>query len=223
MFYITCFGILMLLLIQFKIYKKNQNGHLIEFIKSEQSLEILKELLVIILGATVALNFTNIEDKNQTKKTVTKFLEVVYNDISIQYGHNESLVNKYNEKKMSAKQVKYNIQYNTTLFENILNNDTIITTVSPLIYSMLINDFRNLNNFHDAVEEQSDNEDYIITMILSMNSHNENIMWALETEIKHLEGSYTENELENLYNEYINSKYIAIPEAEIIKNEQLEP
>lgn len=129
MFYITCFGILMLLLIQFKIYKKNQNGHIIEFIKSEQSLEILKELLVIILGATVALNFTNIEDKNQTKKTVTKLLEVVYNDISIQYGHNESLVNIYNEKKMSAKQVKYNIQYNTTLFENILNNDTIITTL----------------------------------------------------------------------------------------------
>ncbi|MBD5395215.1 MAG: hypothetical protein HDR71_13330 [Lachnospiraceae bacterium] len=218
MLIITCLGILILFVIQFVLYKKNQNGSLKKIFKSEQLLDVLKELLVIILGATVALNFTNVEEKKQTKETVMRLLEVTYSDISMQYVANEILLDNYKQERMSAQQVKYNTQYNTALFENVLNNDTVITNISPLMYSMLVNDFRNLSLFYESLEEYSDNDEYVITMISNMNSHNENIMWALEKEIKHLKGEYKEQELKDLYQEYISSKYVEIPNLENIEN-----
>lgn len=90
MLLITCLGIFILFIIQFILYKKKQNTGLKKFLKSEQLLDIFKELLIIILGATIALNFTNVEEKEKTKETVMKLLEVTYNDISMQYVTNEN-------------------------------------------------------------------------------------------------------------------------------------
>lgn len=218
MLMITYLGVLILFVIQFILYKKKQNRGLKKFLKSEQLIEILKELLVIILGATVALNFTNAEEKKQTKEVVMRLLEVVYNDMGMQYAANETLLNNYERGEMNAQQIQYNVQYNMALLENMLSNDTVITNISPLIYSMLVNDSRNLVSFYESMEENSDNEEYIITMISGMNSHNENIRWALDKEIKHLKGEYKESELEEIYQEYINSKYIEIPNLENIGN-----
>lgn len=130
----------------------------------------------------------------------------------------KTLLSNYEQGKMSAQQIRYNVQYNVSLLENLLNNDIVVTNISPLIYSMLVNDSRNLTFFYESMEENSDNDEYIITMITGINSHNENIRWALDKEIKHLKGEYKESELEDLYQEYIKSKYVEVPNLEDIEN-----
>lgn len=48
--------------------KDNANIKVKEFIVSKKFLETVTELIVIILGATIAINFTNIQEKRKINK-----------------------------------------------------------------------------------------------------------------------------------------------------------
>lgn len=169
-------------------------------------MDIVKEIIIILLSATLALNFANIEESNKTHKKVIKLLETTHCDINSQYMHNNVLLDEYNNEFIDAKILKANTMHNTALIETILDNDTVIATVSPLMFSVLTSELRNLNSFYDFLTNAEDNKN-IITMALSVKSHNETILWALDTEIKHLQKLYSEKELESLYQEYIDNKY----------------
>lgn len=205
MIIMTIVGIGILLLIELIIYKKS-NGKLKTFVKSKQMLDIFKEILIILISTTLALNFASIDDNNKTSETVIKLLEVTQNDINSQYMHNTYFVDEYNNGTIDAQMLKANIKNNSALIESILDNDVIMTTVSPLMYSVLINDLRTLKSFYNHLSNAED-EESIVTMALSINSHSENILWALDIEIKHLQKQYSEKELHSLYQEYIDSKY----------------
>lgn len=205
MIIITIVGICILLLIQFITYTKN-NGELKTFVKSEQILDIFKEIIIILISTTLALNFASIDDNNKNCETVIKLLEVTQNDINTQYMHNTYFVDEYNNGTIDAQMLKANITKNSALIESILDNDMVMTTVSPLMYSVLISDLRNLKSFYNHLSN-AENEENIVTMALSINSHSENILWALDIEIKHLQKQYSDKDLHSLYREYIDSKY----------------
>ena len=51
-----------------------------------------------------------------------------------------------------------------------------------------------------------------------MNSHCENLLFAMEIEEKYLNGQYSEKDIHTLYSDYISDKYIPIDETQIEKN-----
>lgn len=62
-------GIFVLFALKYFIDKKdNANIKVKEFIVSKKFLETVTELIVIILGATIAINFTNIQEKRKINK-----------------------------------------------------------------------------------------------------------------------------------------------------------
>ena len=69
-------GIFVLFALKYFIDKKdNANIKVKEFIVSKKFLETVTELIVIILGATIAINFTNIQEKKENKQRTIALLE----------------------------------------------------------------------------------------------------------------------------------------------------
>ena len=56
-----------------------------EFIKSQQLWNVIKELLVIILGVTLAINFTSAVEERETKEKVIKMLDSIDLEIQTEY------------------------------------------------------------------------------------------------------------------------------------------
>ena len=209
----TLLGIVIIYIIQLLIFRKENSGTLKDYIESKQLLIITKEFLVVLLSATIALNITNVYENYKTKEKVKKLLAVAENEVEKENGLFESLLSLYEEKKMDGLTIKANCRHDSSLIESVLKNDTVLTTVSPLMYSALNNDVRNAGLCYESLSKVKDDKNIIIA-IEGMKSHNENIIWEIDSEINHLSGKISENELMTLYEDYMDSKYIRIEPPE---------
>jgi len=173
-----------------------------DFIKSKQLWNVIKELLVIILGVTLAINFTSSVEKKQNKEKVITMLESVTEEIRMQYFSNSSIIGAYSKDLITSEEaIQTEINGRTAFIENILNNDTVIATTSPIMYSIMI---CNVDNINDSLSRISTEEGKdLITSVRCVNNCFENILWAIEAEIKHLQGVYSEKKLHELYIQYI--------------------
>jgi len=205
---ISCMGIIGLFYIQFRLYKAEELRGVKEFFKSRQLWEEVKEFLVIILGVTLAINFTNAVENKQTQEKVMKMLDTLTGEISAQIIMNEYFVNEYNEDKINDAELRNNAKCSTALIENILNNDTVIVTASPVMYGMMINNVDLINEFWSTVDN-AQGEDLVIA-IKGINNHFRNILWAIQSETEYLQGKSTQSDLKKAYNEYMRSVYTII-------------
>lgn len=203
MLVISCIGMCVLFIIQFWLYKRKESAGIMSFIKSDFLLEIIKDFLIVLLGATLALNCTDYVESRQTKEFVIKLLEITRNDIAAEYAGNTFLLTRYNEGKMSAAEVKVNVQNHSELIDTVLENDTVMITMSPLMYYMILNNVRILNQFYDSLNNISEDEEFVATIVLGMNRHAENILMALDASIEHLKGNYTDQNLDSVYQAYL--------------------
>jgi Mn2+/Fe2+ NRAMP family transporter len=86
-------GIFVLFALKYFIDKKdNANIKVKEFIVSKKFLETVTELIVIILGATIAINFTNIQEKKENKQRTIALLEATKSEIEESYNLNSAFI-----------------------------------------------------------------------------------------------------------------------------------
>lgn len=208
--FVSCIGAVALFYIQFRLYKMEEHQGLKHFLNSSQLCNVIKEFLVILLGATIALNVTAFVEENATKEQVIKQLEIAANDIEREYFTNALLINLCGEPDANVKEIISNKFKNTVFFEMMLSNDTVLTTISPDLFSSMANDMYNLNYFYEEMKKSAASDDYRILMLKTINSHCENILWAIKIEIEHLRGNYSEQEVRVMRQNYYNSKYVLV-------------
>lgn len=184
-----------------------------EFLKSQQLWNISKELLVIILGVTLAINFTSAVEEKETKEKVIKMLESTTSEIKGEIDLNRFLLELYEEGKIGSKEIQNNAKSNIALIENVLTNDKVIFTMSPVMHTALINDAHNVSSQGDKIDEI---EGGALTMVVeNINRDLEKILWEIEAEIRYLRGIYTEEELTKLYALYVELQLTSYEDIDI--------
>ena len=209
---ITCIVILALFIIQFIMYKKEEQKGLKHFIKSSQLWDIIKEFLIILLGATIALNATSFVEEQNDKQHVIKLLEIAESDIEQEYDRNNILIAGCEEAEENVNVIELMAHQTkrTYFFETILNNETVLAYISPAMYSIMTNSIFNINFFYEEIQKQIllRNANNISVLLKAINSECENIRWAITMEIEHLRDNYSEEELSKKKDIYYVSKYL---------------
>lgn len=204
-------GIVFLVILNYMIYRReNPDGKTRMFIRSKKCWETLIELIVIVLGATLAINFSDIQQARDNKEKVVLLLEASRGEVATSYLANEYWISKYETKEATLGELKYNLHYNIRTLDNLLDNDVVIITLTPISYSVFCNQIDLTNFFNKKLQESEEDDEYIYTYIKALNSHLENILFEIDNEILYLEGEYKAKEVEIKYNEFLKSKYIPI-------------
>ena len=115
-------SIFVLFALKYFIDKKDDaNIKVKEFIVSKKFLETVTELIGIILGATIAINFTNIQEKKENKQRTIALLEATKSEIEESYNLNSAFISKYDEGNFTIGELKYNASCNLSTL-NMRNN-----------------------------------------------------------------------------------------------------
>ncbi len=66
---LSIIGIFGLLFLEYYIYKRdNSNIKIRQFILSNKFFEVLIKLIIIVLGATIAINFSNLQEQKKIRR-----------------------------------------------------------------------------------------------------------------------------------------------------------
>lgn len=193
-------------------------GKIIGINKKIKLLDLVKELLIIFIGAFIALYVTNYSENMDEKEKVMKLFDIASSEISMEYAHNQYLLEQYDADSMEIGEGYYNTVNYTDVLENLMDNDIVMVTLSAEGYGRILNDMRILNDVYDRLMKLDSKDESIITYVKMMNSHCENLLYAMEVEGKYLNGQYSEKDVHTLYSDYISDKFIPINETQIEEN-----
>lgn len=205
---LSIIGILGLLFLEYYIYKRdNSNIKIRQFILSNKFFEVLIELIIIVLGATIAINFSNLQEQKKDKEKSIALLKAAKVEIEESYNMNKHYISMYDEKKIGLGELKYNTSYNISTLNKIIDNDTVMVTITPLSYRIFCNNLDNANKFNTLLMKADAKDENIYRYVNAIDSHLENILFEINNEILHLKGRSTEKNLEKKYSSYIKLKY----------------
>lgn len=112
----TVLSIILLLIIQFLLHKNTVGRFelkwekILEFIKNIEILDLAKELLIIFIGAFIALYVTNYSENLDEKEKVIKLFNIASSEISTEYAQTQFFLEQYDAGSMEAEEVYYNIK-----------------------------------------------------------------------------------------------------------------
>ena len=92
----------------FNYRQENNTDSFKSYLKDKSFREITIELIVVILGVTLAINFSEILDKRETNARMKELLELGCAEVIASYNANEILLKSYKEKSTSVAEIKYN-------------------------------------------------------------------------------------------------------------------
>ena len=153
----TVLSIILLLIIQFLLHKNTVGRFelkwekILEFIKNIEILDLAKELLIIFIGAFIALYVTNYSENLDEKEKVIKLFNIASSEISTEYAQTQFFLEQYDAGSMEAEEVYYNINNYTGVLENLMDNDIVMVTLSAEGYARILNDLRILNDIYDRL------------------------------------------------------------------------
>jgi len=212
MYVITMAGLTILIAIQYRLFRIENTGTFRQFFKSKLMLEIIKECLILTLSVTVAINFASIQEKKQRVETVRRLLESVYTETERDYIFNSLYQQQYEKGELLPNALKSIIVNHNELLENVLQSDSVIISMSPTLYGFINNHVQIRDLAFETLNSIEDNSEQIELLVAMINSHSENILWALEKEIDHLCGKYPERALIKEVESFYAGKYIQIDE-----------
>lgn len=95
---ISIIGIISLLFLSYMIYRSDvTNPTITNFIISKDFFDTLREFILVILAATIAMNFSNIQDKKITKEKMITLLELSKSEIDSSYTQNQYFIDEYDK------------------------------------------------------------------------------------------------------------------------------
>lgn len=187
------------------------------FLMSVNFLKTIIELLVIILGATIAISFTQITEKKQAQERMASLLKLAEDQITTSYKSNVHFLTRYDKGKASIGELKYNSSCETIFIEYLLENNEALTTLTPFTISVLYNNNRNAKLFYETVNKADDKDENIKIYVQSINLHLILMDVAIKDEIDYLEGRSSEEEIQKHYHEILFGEFKTIPEEDIAK------
>ena len=159
---LSIIGIVSLVILNYMIYsRENPNAKIIWFVRSVQCWETLVELIVIVLGATLAINFSDMQSERENKEKVISLLEASRGEVGDSYAVNEYWISMYDANEATLGELKYNASYNIRTLDNILDNDVVIITLTPMSYSVFCNQIDLAGDFNEKIQEAENNDEYI--------------------------------------------------------------
>lgn len=195
--FISCIGIIALFCIQFKLYKMEERKNIKEFLKSQQLWNVAKELLVIILGVTLAINFTSAVEEKETKEKVIKMLDSINLEIEAEYELCKILKEDYVSGEIDMERLALQLTHNTPFSEIILTNDIMVHTLSSDTYSEISVFIHDINRIHDTIIAGQVPSNMIWSRLSFIELFCEAIQRDIEMEKLYLQGKITEKELKN--------------------------
>lgn len=207
----TIVGVVVLFGCNYLNYKK-ENTKIKDFFINKIFRETLAELIIVVLGVTIAINFTDILEKKEAKEKLITLLEVSKTEIENTYNFNEYFISEYDKSNISISELKYNSKFNVSTLDNILGNDMVIVTLTPLSYSVFCNNIDIAKDFYTLISEANKDDEYISMYVKALNSHLETILFEIDNEISYLDGKKSEEDINANYQKYFSSKYIPITE-----------
>lgn len=106
---LSIIGIFGLLFLEYYIYKRdNSNIKIRQFILSNKFFEVLIKLIIVVLGATIAINFSNLQEQKKDKEKSIALLKAAKVEIEESYNMNKHYISMYDEKKIGLGELKYN-------------------------------------------------------------------------------------------------------------------
>ena len=230
---ISIFGILVVLCLDYRLFtledmqvkeeqsesqkgdqKKCQTKNIIwkrlgAYFTSKSFIKRTIELLVIVLGATIAINFTEVYEKKQTREQVVGLLDLAQDQISASQVHNETILNDYAENNELGI-LKYNLSCDIDLISQILESEDALIILSPFTIGSSYSVIRECNNSKLFIEGADANDKNILLHYEMINSQLDLLNQIIDVEKKYVSGQLSKKEANNQFTNIMNNKFIRI-------------
>ena len=180
-----------------------------KYFRSENFLRTIIDLLVIILGATIAINFSEFQEKRHDKEQIATLLNLARQQIENEIMANEVSIEIYEESSNDLDELKYNMSYDISVIELILNNSDVLNTLTPYTISSLLSLKRNTDRFYKSIIEANHTDNNIPIYVKGLISQLQDMEKVIGFEIDYLEGKTSIKSIEERTQELIFSKYLS--------------
>lgn len=133
-------GVCLLFICSYASFRQgNKTSSVKSFLIDKSFRDMLIELIIVVLGVTIAINFSDVVEKRKTDSRMIELLKLGSAEVTSCYNLNEFWLSSYKEEGASLGHVKYNAQANVKTLENILNNESVMVSITPTTYVGLSN------------------------------------------------------------------------------------
>lgn len=162
---VSAIGAIVILVLQYRIFRlenieqgnkenkksaartaKEKKKSLFDFLTSADFSKAVIDLLVIILGATIAINITDLHEKKQTKEQVVQLLDLARKQAENNIELNEETLQSFNELRVEIGDLKDSVAYEVSMTELVIENNDAVITLTPVTISTLTSAINGIND-----------------------------------------------------------------------------
>ena len=210
---VSAIGAIVVLVLQYRIFRlenieqgnkenkksaartsKEKEKSLFDFLTSADFSKAVIDLLVIILGATIAINITDLHEKKQTKEQVVQLLDLARKQAENNIELNEETLQSFKELRVEIGDLKDSVAYEVSMTELVIENNDVVITLTPVTISTLTSAINVINDVCKKIDETDDPDKILNTYIPKINEQLTIMKEAAKIEIDYLEGRCSKQE-----------------------------
>lgn len=215
---VSAIGAIVVLVLQYRIFRlenieqgnkenkksaartsKEKEKSLFDFLTSADFSKAVIDLLVIILGATIAINITDLHEKKQTKEQVVQLLDLARKQAENNIELNEETLQSFKELRVEIGDLKDSVAYEVSMTELVIENNDVVITLTPVTISTLTSAINVINDVCKKIDETDDPDKILNTYIPKINEQLTIMKEAAKIEIDYLEGRCSKQEAGERY------------------------
>ena len=215
---VSAIGAIVVLVLQYRIFRlenieqgnkenkksaartsKEKEKSLFDFLTSADFSKAVIDLLVIILGATIAINITDLHEKKQTKEQVVQLLDLARKQAENNIELNEETLQLFKELRVEIGELKDSVAYEVSMTELVIENNDVVITLTPVTISTLTSAINVINDVCKKIDETDDPDKILNTYIPKINEQLTIMKEAAKIEIDYLEGRCSKQEAGERY------------------------
>jgi hypothetical protein len=217
---VSAIGAIVVLVLQYRIFRienieqgnkenkksaariaKEKKNSLFDFLTSADFSKAVIDLLVIILGSTIAINITDLHEKKQTKEQVVQLLDLARKQAENNIELNEETLQLFKELRVEIGELKDSVAYEVSMTELVIENNDVVITLTPVTISTLTSAINGINDACKKIEETDDPNEILNIYIPIINDQLTIMKEAARIEIDYLEGRCSKKEVGERYGE----------------------
>lgn len=174
------------------------------YIKGEKFWKNVTEILIIVLGVTLATQVNDKHEKSKQKDKLVDLLQASQNEIEASLSFNNCFCELYENDKVTITFLK-NADCTLNTLEKIVENDDMIINMSSVSYSTFCNYIDLAYGSYKAIKEADNEDETILLEMKGLCKEQELLLFQIHNEIAYLSGEYTLGELRERTAEYKNN------------------
>lgn len=198
----SLFGVILLILLNFFIYKiENKTKKGVTFFWSLDLLKTMSEAIVIFLSVVLAIALTDWNDEKQKKNKIVNLFERSATELEAASEFNDLFIAMYDVGIVDLRFLQSNMAYSISTLEMVMHDSELIPLMSAASYCRISSHMEIIGDFVNDTELLDANSEEIYNNMKGINNSIDLIMQCIDNETKYLEGEYTYEELVNEYQE----------------------